>query len=270
MRVALINPNCYLEPPVIPVGLEYLAHYLDREGHQVEVIDLAFSPGPFVALRSALHSFDPQVAGFSVRNIDSGLYHDNTFFLDQAAEFISECRRCCEAKVVLGGVHPTILPEEVLSHGADLVVMGEGERTIQEVVELVQGRKRLEEISGLAYKKDGVVAFTPPRPLIENLDELPLPARHLFRTADYVRHPSERERFGHLFTSRGCPFHCTYCSNHAIARAYEVERNITRYNSVEKVLGEVEIWRRSSIWWKAMASPASASSTIASPWIRPG
>ena len=56
MRVALVNPNRYLEPPVIPLGIEYLAHYLDREGHEVEVIGLAFTADPEAARRALMGS----------------------------------------------------------------------------------------------------------------------------------------------------------------------------------------------------------------------
>ena len=86
MRVALVNPNFYLEPPVIPLALEYLAHYLDREGHEIKVIDLSFAGDPAAALAEGLDSFDPQVAGFTLRNVDTSLYHDNVFLLDGAKE----------------------------------------------------------------------------------------------------------------------------------------------------------------------------------------
>ena len=102
MRVALINPNRYLSP-VIPVGVEYLAHYLERERHEIRVIDLTFAADPQAALREALRDFDPQVAGFSLRNLDTSLLFDNVFLLDTSAALISACRDACEARVVVGG-----------------------------------------------------------------------------------------------------------------------------------------------------------------------
>ncbi len=129
MRVALVNPNRYLEPPVIPLGLEYLAHYLDREGHEVEVIDLAFSADPEGEMKAGLSSFNPQVVGFSLRNVDTSLYQDNAFLLKQAAGLVAACRGCCEAKVVAGGTAMLAGPRKVADDlGCDYAVYGPGER----------------------------------------------------------------------------------------------------------------------------------------------
>jgi len=92
LLVALVNPNRYLEPPVIPLGIEYLAHYLEREGHDVQVIDLAFASEPEVVLRDELTSLQPQVVAFTLRNSDTCLYHDSVFFLDETAELVSLSR----------------------------------------------------------------------------------------------------------------------------------------------------------------------------------
>jgi radical SAM superfamily enzyme YgiQ (UPF0313 family) len=194
MRVALINSNMYREPPVIPVAVEYLAHYLDREGHEVEVVDLTFSGDPERDLARALGDFDPQVAGFSLRNVDTSLYHDNVFLLDGAAELVAACRRACDAHVVIGGSALLAGPREVADYlSCDHAVYGPGELAFPAL---------------LAYLQKGV---SPPR-IIDgweySFDRDEVPARG--RWVDYE--PYLRERgVGGFTTQLGCRGNCGFC-----------------------------------------------------------
>ena len=139
MLVALVNPNRYLEPPVIPLGIEYLAHYLDREGHEVRVIDLAFASEPEVVLQEELASLQPQVVAFTLRNSDTCLYHDSVFFLDEAAGLISAGRQACGARVVIGGSGLLVGPREVAEYlGCDHAVFGPGERALPYLLKYLQ------------------------------------------------------------------------------------------------------------------------------------
>jgi radical SAM superfamily enzyme YgiQ (UPF0313 family) len=194
LRVALVNPNRYLEPPVIPVGIEYLAHYLDREGHEVEVIDLAFSPDPIVALRGGLESFDPQVVGFSLRNIDTSLYHDNAFFLDQAAELIAQCRQACEATVVVGGAALLAGPREVADYvKCDYAVFGPGERAFPSLLnKLAGGIEQPRLVNGWE----------------SSFDRCEVPVRG--RWVDYSTYIEHRGVAGFV-TQTGCCGDCDFC-----------------------------------------------------------
>jgi len=194
LRVALVNPNRYLEPPVIPLAIEYLAHYLDREGHEVKVIDLAFVSDPGATLVEALGPFDPQVIGFSLRNIDTSLYYDNVFLLEGAAELISACRRACEARVVVGGSALLAGPREVSEYLAcDFAVYGPGERAFPAL---------------LRYLERGVA---PPRLLdgwSYSFDRDEVPARG--RWVDYTPYLKGRGVAG-FATQTGCRGACSFC-----------------------------------------------------------
>ena len=194
MRVVLVNPNLYLEPPVIPLAIEYLAHYLDRECDEVKVIDLTFADHPHDTLARELASFDPQVAGFSLRNVDTSLYHDNVFFLDGAAELISTCRRHSEARVVIGGSALLAGPREVSDYiGCDHAVYGPGERAFPAL---------------LRYLEKGV---SPPR-LFDgwehSFDRDEVPARgHWVDYAPYLRNRG----VAGFATQTGCRGNCSFC-----------------------------------------------------------
>ena len=194
MRVALVNPNRYLEPPVIPLGIEYLAHYLDREGHEVKVIDLAFAEEPGRVLEEELGSFDPQVAGFSLRNIDTALYQDSVFFLAEAAELVSACRRACEARVVVGGTALLAGPREVADYLAcDFAVYGPGERAFPALLScLARGVSPPRLVDGWDYSFDR--------------DEVPARGRWV----DYAPYLRERGVPG-FATQTGCRGECSFC-----------------------------------------------------------
>jgi len=194
LLVALVNPNRYLEPPVIPLGIEYLAHYLDREGHEVQVIDLAFASEPEAVLRQELASIRPQVVGFSLRNSDTCLYHDSVFFLDDIAELISAGRQACEAKVVIGGSGLLVGPREVADYlGCDHAIYGPGERAFPYLCK---------------YLQEGI---SPPR-LIDgwehSFDRDEVPSRG--RWVDYSPYLKERGLAG-FSTQTGCDGDCTFC-----------------------------------------------------------
>jgi B12 binding domain/Radical SAM superfamily len=131
LRIALVNTNRYLQPPVIPLGIEYIAHYTEREGHELKVIDLTFAEKPEERMRQELASFDPQVVGFSIRNNDSGLHPGTIFFLDEAAALISQARDSCEAKIIVGGSALMVGPSEVAAYlDCDCAVWGPGEKAL--------------------------------------------------------------------------------------------------------------------------------------------
>ncbi|MBC7247150.1 MAG: cobalamin B12-binding domain-containing protein [Actinobacteria bacterium] len=194
MRVALVNPNRYLEPPVIPLGLEHLAHYLDREGHEVRVIDLAFADDPQGVLAAGLASCDPHLVGFSLRNLDTSLYFDDQFFLDEAAELVSLAREACGAPVVIGGTALLAGPREVAEYvGADCAVFGPGERALPAL---------------LRYLREG----TPLPRLVDgwehSFDRGEVPARGRF--VDYAPYLAERGLAG-FTTQTGCLGTCDFC-----------------------------------------------------------
>jgi len=125
--------------------------------------------------------------------------------------------------VVLFGLHPSARPKECLENSeADFVVVGEPEITIKELVEALEKKTDLEGIDGLGYRKEGVIQLNSKRAFIEDLDTLPMPARHLLPMQIYADAVKENPLRGEItqpntivITSRGCPFSCVFCT-HAI------------------------------------------------------
>lgn len=144
-----------------------------------------------------------------------------------------------ETTVIMGGAHPTVLPVETLQDpNVDIVVRGEGELTAFEVTESIAGRLQLKDIAGISFKENGKIIQTPERVPIEDLDSLPLPARHLLPVEKYrpffpdqlFKAPVEA-----ILTSRGCPFRCIFCAARVISgRKY-------RWRSPKKVIEEIEL-----------------------------
>jgi len=130
--------------------------------------------------------------------------------------------------VILGGSHPTVLPEQSLIYtGANLAAIGEGELTLAAVMDALDGRGSIADIPSLAFRRDGEVTVRARGKLIADLDSLPIPDRSLLSRDDY---------FGEvLLTGRGCPFNCSYCAS----------RNIwgrkVRLRSTASIIDELEL-----------------------------
>ncbi|MCX5796756.1 MAG: radical SAM protein [Elusimicrobia bacterium] len=210
----------------MPMGLLYLAAALERAGHSVRVLDMEASRLSEVDVKKALAQEKPSLVGVTAA----------TPMIRQAVRL---CRMSKElfpdVKTLLGGVHATILPEEVAAEpDVDIVVRGEGEQTAVELLDaLAQGDPNLERIQGIHFKKNGRVVSTPGRPPIADLDSLPFPAWHLMNFGDY-QHPLGRtQKAASVLTSRGCPSNCTFCSRGVFGHGYRVR-------SAQSVLDEIE------------------------------
>ncbi len=129
-KILLVNPNRYTQPPVPPLGLEYLAAALVCAGHEYSLLDLTFSDNPQEALHAAVEDFGPAVAGFTVRNIDSAIYHNNLFFLDEITNLVSIIT-AKQIPVAAGGAGFSFAPARILAHiGASWGVDGPGEAAL--------------------------------------------------------------------------------------------------------------------------------------------
>ncbi len=229
MKVLLVSPKstAWSSRKHIPLGLGYLAAVLERGGHQVQLYDAEVEEEP---LTSVLDQGRFQLVGVTAV----------TPLIYEAWEVAKEAKER-GAVTVLGGPHPTLLPDESLERPeVDLVVRGEGEETIIELVEALEGGRSLEGIGGLSYKGDGKTIHNPPRPLIDDLDSLPFPAHHLYKIEGYTNlQPltdglDPHARAYTILTSRGCPYGCIFCSKAITGRTW-------RPRSPENVVAE---WRR--------------------------
>jgi radical SAM superfamily enzyme YgiQ (UPF0313 family) len=132
-----------------------------------------------------------------------------------------------DVPIVMGGPHPTFMPEEVMENGSDFAVRGEGENTIIELVRAIEGKGALEDIKGLSFKKDGKFIHNEDRELIENLDDMPFPDWSLIENHKEINYIP-------IQTSRGCPFNCKFCS------VIKVFGRKYRFRSVDSIIQEIK------------------------------
>lgn len=142
---------------------------------------------------------------------------------------------------ICGGPHPTLCPDEAIAaSGLDVICVGEGEYSLRELCDCLETGRDIPTISGLWVKRDGHILRGQSRPWIRNLDELPLPDRELF---DY-RNSVDREMGRLTFMgSRGCPFNCTHCCNHAFKTLCTDGTPYVRFKSVDRLLEEIRAAR---------------------------
>ena len=128
MNILLINPNRFKSPPVPPISLEYLSGSIWENGHKAEIVDLCFSDNIHKDLDIAVKSFNPDIAGITVRNVDSVLYHNNEFYLNDIKEIVHYLKSTYDLQVLLGGTGLMTNPQAVLDYlGADYAFVGPAE-----------------------------------------------------------------------------------------------------------------------------------------------
>jgi radical SAM superfamily enzyme YgiQ (UPF0313 family) len=156
MKILLVNPNRYHFPPVLPVGLEYLYGELLKSVHEPFILDLCFSKNPENDLIRLINEVNPDIAGISVRHIDTVLYQDNRFFIDEIKQYVGICRDM-NLKVILGGVGFSIMPAAILKYtGADYGIAGAGERALTQLLDNLEKGEDFPQLS------DGFSFFSGP------------------------------------------------------------------------------------------------------------
>lgn len=209
MKISLVQPRWRIETDSLcePLNLGYLASYLETQGYKnIDIYSAVFDSDRKIVQKSA----KSKVVGINV--LSSMWPHVKTL-----ASKIKE--RNANVKIVVGGVHPTALPEETLENkDIDYVVRGEGEITFYELIESIRNNTAIESIDGISYKKYGKVKHNEDRNLIQNLDAIPFPARDLIIQESYIRkfYRVWKKRSISVVTSRGCPYNCSPCASSAV------------------------------------------------------
>ena len=229
MKILFIYPEIRTDIPgftgYYAEGPAILSAVLKARGHQTSLLHLTRSVSR-KRFQSELRRRDYDLIGFSSL---SPVFAE----VRRLAPVAKEVR---DVPVVYGGVHPTLNPEECLSvPGIDAVCVGEGEQALVELVERLEQGGSPEGIQNLWVQKDGKAVKTPTRGLIEDLDSLPLPDFPLFQIPRLF---SAREGVATLTASRGCPFHCSYCSNHRVRDLYPNRQKYVRFKSVRRTIEE--------------------------------
>lgn len=215
-RIALIRPGRYPEGFIVPLGLLYLAGYLNLKAPDIEitVIDNALEDLGLATIAQRVKMFNPELVGLT------GLT-THTVAIQETARYIRATSK--ETIIIAGGPCVSSNYEEVLKERSiDFGVIGEGEETLYRVVKALREGRELLSLEGLVYlDRAGRIVVNGQRQPILDLDELPLPAYHLLSVENYFNSPRRNsqspiyisKRNLPVLTSRGCPFQCIYCHN---------------------------------------------------------
>ena len=230
-KILLISPHNiitkgYREDLVPPLGLAYLAAILEQEQYEVKVLDLAaedfyhreeMENGCIVVglsyeeTKNRIRDFKPDMVGVSC------------LFSTQFNDMLKLCElaKRLDKKIVtvVGGAHPSALPEQSLKNPyVNFVCIGESEYTLRLVIESLNGDGDVSHIDGLGYKINGKILVNPKTRFIEDLDSLPFPARHLLPMETYFKvniphaGTSLKSPNTSIMTSRGCTANCAFCA----------------------------------------------------------
>jgi anaerobic magnesium-protoporphyrin IX monomethyl ester cyclase len=258
-----LPPIVLIEPPQIllagneqnvaipPLGLAYIAATLQKANYPVLVID-----GLGLALHQTYKLGKQQLRGLYLEEIverlpaQTDIVGIRNLFTFAFPVIIRLCillkKRFPTLKIILGGEHPTALPQFTLEcTQADLIVLGEGEATLLEVIPALRNATNLSDlktIQGIAFKDpSGNFIQTPPRPPLNPVDQIPWPAYHLFPIEDYIASKSPcgpaLGRWLPLLATRGCPYKCNFCTAPSMWDSW-------RPRSIEALVEEMSYWNQ--------------------------
>ena len=216
MRIMFIIHDIVMEP----LAVTYLSSVLKRAGHETRLA--AITQG---GVLQAAEAFRPDLVGYS---LSTG--YERRFF-----DINRELKERIGVFSLFGGAHPTFFPEMIDEPGVDAICLGEAEDAVIEFVQrLEETGKPPTDVRNFWVKDGGKVHKNPVRPLIDDLDTIPFPDREIF--CDYAGKHQIKTMF--MIASRGCPFDCSYCFNHAYRALYEGKGKVVRFRSVGNVIQE--------------------------------
>lgn len=233
MKILLINPPLTFFPGSkcvgigLPLGIMYIAAILEKNGYDVEILDTRVTDYksqkigdtkyfgmPWEKIKEKIKQSKPDIVGIT---------NPFTAQLDNAIK-VSEIVKDIDSNIptVIGGPHVSVMAAEFLedTNSVDFAVIGEGEYTMLDILKYHEGKLNINNIEGVAYRKNNDIILNPRKKFIENLDDIPFPAYHLVDMETFTNPKKVRQRSTkHLreismITSRGCPYNCIFCSIH--------------------------------------------------------
>jgi len=221
----------YLPPPY---GILQLAAFLENKMKdvEIEVVDCQAMALDWKGLEKRIESFNPDIVA------SSGFATCNAYVTARTLETAKKLKP--DVLTVTGGQHFTVMAQESLEAypEIDVIVRGEGEETLLELVKAVKEKTNFSRIKGISFRHGQEIRHNPSRPLMENLDELPFPGYHFVE--DYVHRyhftmmAGRKARYGMIEASRGCPHRCTFCSQ------WKHWQGTWRHKSMKRVAEEIE------------------------------
>nr|WP_295159913.1 radical SAM protein [uncultured Methanobrevibacter sp.] len=234
MKVTFLNPPQtnskykFLGVVAPSLGIGYMAAVLEEHGYDVDVLDASALELTYDEIGEEILKRNPDIVSISALTPTIGVALDSADKIKQVKP---------DTVVVLGGYHPTFEYKSVLEEpSVDVVVRGEGEYTFLDLVQTIEMGGDLKNVEGLAFHDEGdsSLVVTPDRPIIQDLDELPFPAFHLFPMEKY-KILNITTNVATIITTRGCPMKCSFCSSAALHGDH------LRRRSYENVCDEIEV-----------------------------
>lgn len=203
-------------------GPMYVSAILKSKGHSCDLLVLAEEKNIF----SKIAAINPQALLISTMTGPHKTY----------LQFIREFKKQFRIPVVMGGPHATFFPEVLHSPEIDYLCVGEGEGFIADFADAIMSGKHLTDIPNLGYKRKGKIVYNPVRNLIADLDSILFPDRELYyrRYPKLAQYPTKR-----FFGTRGCPYKCTFCFNHAYILTYAGKGIYIRRRSAKNIIAEI-------------------------------
>jgi anaerobic magnesium-protoporphyrin IX monomethyl ester cyclase len=265
MLITLIAPT---PRDISAFGVRALGAYLKLHGHSVRTVLIPGGVERYRYRTDYIYQYDMRL----LQEVEEVCHGSDligislmTHYFDRARQLSDHLKKTLQVPIIWGGIHPTVRPEESLEY-ADLVLVGEGEEALLELVEAMATGRDIHQIQNIWVKHDQEIIRNPLRPLIQDLDRLPpfdfsLEDQFLFCNRDkrlkpvdkqlleqnFPREPAPHGTFSDAFrrtlsyktmTSRGCPHHCTYCAERTLALMYKGQRYL-RFRSPEHVIAEL-------------------------------
>ncbi len=220
-----------------PLGILYVAAYLKKNTqHQIKILDLQLEDKNEDELREYLLEEKPDIIGITAI----------TFMMIDTIKLIKLISKILpDVKIILGGPHVNIYPQETLEiPGVDFIVLGEGELPALDLINHINDKEKLKTIKGLVFKDNGQIINTGPRELLQDLDQLPHPARELTNYKKYYSTISTANPTTSMFTSRGCPYKCIFCDRPHLGKHFRARSASNVVDEIEKIknLGIKEIF----------------------------
>jgi radical SAM superfamily enzyme YgiQ (UPF0313 family) len=262
--VTLVKPpiyfskNSYSTPLTMPLGLAYMAALLEKANYLVKIVDCPGGDPDNIRLtpdgRFKVQGLDEQK---SIERIDpaTDIIGVSIMFSQewpQVRDYINQIRRAFpHATIIVGGEHPTAMPEYTLRDcpAIDFVVRGEGELALLELVYRLRSGKDGRGVSGVAYLADGQYVESTLSPRLADIKKMPWPAWHLIDVQAYFQ-PNFTMGISHgrniaMLATRGCPYQCTFCSNPTMWTTRYVMRSVT--DVVDEIAHYIERYQINSV-----------------------
>ncbi len=209
MHIALINTN-RMQPPIAPIGLDYVAEALGAAGHSIELLDLAWEENPQASIESFFAKASYQLVGMTLRNTDDCSFIDCQTFIPGFVELAKCVRKSTDAPIVIGGVGFSVMPEQILSMTESaLGIWGEGEFTIVDLANRLETGREWRDLPSLVWPDGRQWRRNPPQ--WRSLAELPAMTRGWIDNRRYFREGGQAG----FETKRGCSADCIYCADPA-------------------------------------------------------